>query len=568
VQLILREYLASLNERNELDALLPDLLSQMGLEVFSKPGIGSRQYGVDIAAYGSIDGEVSKVYLFSVKGGDLGRKDWNSGSVQDLQPSLDEIITVYIPTHLPSEYKNFPIEICICFGGDLNENVRLNVTQYEERNSTDLISFSEWGGEKVALYIEKYLLKEELVPKKFRRLLGKSLALLDEPDVSHKNFLKLIQMLIDVDIQKGSEVVKAIRQLNIVLWILFSWCRESGNLESAYLASELTLLYAWDLSKPYLEKKSKAANAIRKTLNAIQCLNYQISMSYVDTKIVPHTNKLYALSNAVAPSCNVDVNLKMFDILGRLSLTGLWASWFIQHLPQEDVELCQKARHELRQYQDAVKQLINNNPILLTPYKDDQAIDITIAFCFLALSQENDKYIHDWLLTLVERIGFNFRTHSHYPCNLNSYHELIEYPIEKTAQYREEITAGSILYPYLAMFSALLGFDDVYGKVQELKTELLSHCNFQIWYPDEMTESDLYLNKSNHGATLSDVCIDKGKEEFLEQLFTECDESNSFDELTANKFGRWPLVFVACRHYRVPVPIHFLKDAGVASGEL
>jgi len=146
VQLILREYLASLNERNELDALLPDLLSQMGLEVFSKPGIGSRQYGVDIAAYGSIDGEVSKVYLFSVKGGDLGRKDWNSGSVQDLQPSLDEIITVYIPTHLPSEYKNFPIEICICFGGDLNENVRLNVTQYEERNSTDLISFSEWGG--------------------------------------------------------------------------------------------------------------------------------------------------------------------------------------------------------------------------------------------------------------------------------------------------------------------------------------------------------------------------------------------------------------------------------------
>lgn len=168
----------------------------------------------------------------------------------------------------------------------------------------------------------------------------------------------------------------------------------------------------------------------------------------------------------------------------------------------------------------------------------------------------------------MERIDFNFRTHNHYPCNLNSYHELIEYPIEKTTQYREEITAGSILYPYLAMFSALLGFDDVYEKVQTLKTELLPHCNFQIWYPDEMTESDLYLNKSNHGATLSNVLIDRGKEEFLEQLFTECDESSSFDNLTANKFGRWPLVFVACRHYRVPVPVQFLKNVGAASGEL
>ena len=44
MKLIIREYLAGLRERDELDALLPDLLSQMGLDVFSKPAVGGRHW--------------------------------------------------------------------------------------------------------------------------------------------------------------------------------------------------------------------------------------------------------------------------------------------------------------------------------------------------------------------------------------------------------------------------------------------------------------------------------------------------------------------------------------------
>ncbi len=68
MKLLIRQYLASLKEGGELDALLPDILSQMGLEVFLKPGIGSRQYGVDVGAYGKLsEDSENKVYLFSVK---------------------------------------------------------------------------------------------------------------------------------------------------------------------------------------------------------------------------------------------------------------------------------------------------------------------------------------------------------------------------------------------------------------------------------------------------------------------------------------------------------------------
>ena len=56
MKLIIRQYLAGLRERNELDAVLPGLLSQMGLTVYSRPGRGTRQDGVDVGAVGSIDG--------------------------------------------------------------------------------------------------------------------------------------------------------------------------------------------------------------------------------------------------------------------------------------------------------------------------------------------------------------------------------------------------------------------------------------------------------------------------------------------------------------------------------
>jgi hypothetical protein len=37
----------------------------MGLEVFLKPSVGSRQYGVDVGAFGKLSSESeSKVYLF------------------------------------------------------------------------------------------------------------------------------------------------------------------------------------------------------------------------------------------------------------------------------------------------------------------------------------------------------------------------------------------------------------------------------------------------------------------------------------------------------------------------
>lgn len=125
MKLILKQYLASLKERKELDAVLPDLLSCMGMNVIISPTRGVKEYGVDIAAVGKINNdEEEKVYLFSVKSGNLTRDTWNGNADQALRPSLDEIQDSFILCRLPSEHRDKKIVICLCFGGDVNSGIR------------------------------------------------------------------------------------------------------------------------------------------------------------------------------------------------------------------------------------------------------------------------------------------------------------------------------------------------------------------------------------------------------------------------------------------------------------
>ncbi|WP_256823158.1 MULTISPECIES: hypothetical protein [unclassified Pseudomonas] len=559
MKLIIREYLSSLKERGELDALLPDLLSQMGLDVFSKPGVGGRQYGIDVAAVGSIDGAPETVYLFSVKSGNLGRTDWNNTD-QALRPSLDEIQDVYIQTHLPLEHRDKPIEICLCFGGNIKETVRLEVSSYIKRHTKDNLRFSEWDGERLANLIEKHFLREELLPENCRKLLRKSLAILDEPEASHGFFKELVGLVLDVDRCNPEKVLMASRQLYICLWILYSWCREQGNIESAYLSSEFAVLQGWDATKAHTQGTIKICRAVTAIYGAIRSLQLQISIQYITSVIMPRTSNLHALSAAIRGSASIDVNLKLFDILGRLAIAGLHLCWLFERYSQEqrETEIGKSTVQQIVTLQQVMANMIENNPELNSPVKDDHAIDIVLAFWFMGLDFGVDNNSAEWLQQIVTGSMFRLAIKSTYPCNLSEYHELIHHP-RADSGYFEEVTAGSILYPSLAMLCALTAADESYNNIRGLKSEVLQHCNFQIWFPDAASEDNFLSGKAAHGATLSHVKIPSDKFEYLRAIFDEADLSSSFYRLSAIERSQFPLLLIACRYYRYPIPVHFFK---------
>ena len=69
MKLIFREYLASLKERGELDVIMPDLLSELGFTVISRPAIGTKQHGVDVVAVSPDSDGNRSIHLISIKPG-------------------------------------------------------------------------------------------------------------------------------------------------------------------------------------------------------------------------------------------------------------------------------------------------------------------------------------------------------------------------------------------------------------------------------------------------------------------------------------------------------------------
>lgn len=250
MQLILEQYLSSLKERGELDTILPMLLSEMGLNVLSKPtNPGVRQYGVDVEAVGNIGDEEEKLYLFTIKRGNITRSNWDDDTNQSLRKSLNEIIDVYITKHLPTEHKDKKIIICICFGGIVTEDARENVRTYKERNTTDTVSFEDWNGGYLADKIQKYLFNENLLKDESRANLRKTLAILDNPKYSSAYYRSLLNSIIQDSAENNPDrSLQIIRQISICQSIVFSWSRDINNLEAAYLCSELSILYAWEIS--------------------------------------------------------------------------------------------------------------------------------------------------------------------------------------------------------------------------------------------------------------------------------------------------------------------------------
>jgi hypothetical protein len=134
MRLILTEYINSLKEDGELDKLIQDILRAYQIEIFSRPEKG-RQYGVDIYAVGKDfeDGNKKKVFLITVKQGDLDRQNWNVHQ-NSVQQSVDEIRTVFVRSNLAPQHKKLPIKIVVAFNGMIKQSVQQNWRGYTESN--------------------------------------------------------------------------------------------------------------------------------------------------------------------------------------------------------------------------------------------------------------------------------------------------------------------------------------------------------------------------------------------------------------------------------------------------
>ncbi|MGY3032621.1 hypothetical protein ACVIIV_001791 [Bradyrhizobium sp. USDA 4354] len=574
MKLVIREYLASLRERGELDAVLPDLLTELGFTVYSRPARGTRQYGVDVAAVGAGRDGVRRVHLFSVKSGDLDRAEWNTASPQSLRPSLDEILDHYIASRIPPEYAELPIAICLTFGGAIDEQVRAEVTGYMSRNTTERISYEEWNGDRLANVILAGILREGLLPAALRSHLRKSAAMVEEPDIALDHFGRLLRAIADAPGASPAARLSQARLINICLWIMFVWAREANNVEAPYRASERAYLEVWHLLKGDVARSGKVAEAAGLVINELAELHFKIWDELFETKILPHADVRHALSSAVGSHAALDVNLKLFELVGRLALRGLWLVWqlappygpivlsndYLQTVPTAIAESTRETVERIDRLCQRLAQIVGNNRALLSPVGDWQAIDIGLAFTLLACRPAAHAAIDEWSEELAKRSIFAFKTHGRYPITSRSYWDLVDHPSDRSEEYSQGSTEGSTLYPMLALWAAARNKQELFDELASFKAQSLGHCTFQAWLPDEDSEDNLYLGRDNHGASLTGVPVTKGTRDTLDFVLEEVTSNPHYDRLSAVRLGHWPIVLMACRCHRLPVPPHVWRD--------
>jgi hypothetical protein len=205
--------------------------------------------------------------------------------------------------------------------------VRDNVTLFTKAHTTDRISFEEWNGDYMAGLLAEGVLREQLVDKSLRASFQKAVAMVDEPEIAFKHFSVLVRRLCAVDGKTPRQRATIIRQIYICLWVLFVWARDAGNLESPYHVSELAILQTWHLIREDVGKSTKAAEEVSTAFNELVNLHFLIWDALLGEKILPFVEAQHAVSAAVDSAAAVDVNVKLFEILGRVGMRGLWMLW-------------------------------------------------------------------------------------------------------------------------------------------------------------------------------------------------------------------------------------------------
>lgn len=557
---ILTQYLSSLKESGELDAILPDVLRERGFSIYSEPQKGAKQYGVDLAAVG-IDPKTDQetLFLITIKSGDLNKGNWNSDSTA-VRQSLDQILGTYVKHFVPKDLEDKPINVVVCIGGTVQQSVRLEVTDfYNEKMKTSNISITEWNGDVLAEMLLGGVMSESIFPPPFQSAFRKTISMIEEPDTCLRYFRKLLHLIYKNEPKTAKERLRAARQVYLATWVVFSWARDVQNIEAAYRISSLATLHLWHWCNPMFGK-TKLKTQLVDVMQSMLGLETQISSAYNDTHIKPFASSLDLLSESVNSPSNVDVNLNLFEALGRVSLFGLWLQCR-RMLVREDAsdetsdKLYQGFDFEIKNVSNLICDMISNNLTLHAPIRDDHAIEITLTCMFFELNNDLES-IRNWVKKVTISSVVNHETDRQYPCIYTSYPDLVKHP-QLVEGYKQKATSGSVLYPTLAVWLAKLNEIDTFRQLSEFYSLYMQHSTWQLWEPDEATEQNLYLNSNIHGKCVCNINVSSAEQALFKQLEDEIAKSDDFNKLSAIRYDHWPIVLMACRLFRLPVPIHF-----------
>lgn len=555
MRLIVSQFLRTLRERDEFDRLLPDLLVAMGYVPLSKPQTGVRQFGVDLAAVGKspVDG-ADELLLFVIKRGDVGRRDWDNGEPTSIRPSLNEVLDVYLTKLVAPEHASLRKTVVLATTGDIKQDVETNWTAYKEQNAARA-SFDFWGGDRVADLIESHMLDEHLFAAADRSDLRRALALAGDVEYDLRDLKRLLlrQLGLNPDGSLNNAPVeskalsKAVRRVHLASQICVHWAQIEGDSRQALSIAELTLLWTWHRVM-LLDVQSRPQ--LYDEISEIWRSYSQAAHCYFEV-IQPHMVVRDGMAGYSAEGSEFAIVL--FEHIGLMATIGL--SCRLEPVSDEEHRRINIANADAAA--NALCALISNNPAAASPRLDGHAIDIGLGLMFLAITGKVEE-AKTWLAEIAKRLDYCFKSKRRFPVASDSLEDLVALEVNPGDAARvEELMNASWCLATVAAWCAILGLDDHYMMLsQNSKADYPNVCA-QLWHPSQGWQEKWYFGGAlDSGDAEAPYALPDDLIEMRKRIsdFLKRDEYDWVASSPSRIIGLWPIDFIACRHFRMPVP--------------
>ena len=558
MRLILSQYLRTLKERDEFDRLLPDILMSMGYVPVSKPQTGVRQYGVDLAAVGvSPDDGAKELLCLVIKRGDIGRNEWDTGP-QSVRQSLNEVLDVYLNTHIEPSHESLKKVVVLATTGDLKQEVQINWDSYAQEHS-GRATLKFWGGDQISTFIKQYMLNEHIFDEEDRLDLRKALALAGELDYDQKHLHRLFRRVLKLaddgtlvtKTKRGKDLVKALRVVSLSAQVFARWSEDEGNIKHALLAMERALLWSWH--RIQLEPVKKRGQYLGEFGQLLWYSYFGTARRYIE-KLQPYCYVKDGFSGYSSDSA--ELSLVVLEQIGILSSIGL--ACILVAPPTKT----QEGMFENSQVvADALSAVLENNAVSGSPRFDSNVIDIILGFILLVLTGrvlDAEK----WLGQLVKRIDYAYKVKRDFPVCTDSIDDLVALDVFGEEGLRAKLMKMSWLLPTLAGWAVIFGRDDLYELVtKNVKNEYPEVC-LQLWHPTAQDiPKHLYWGQAQYhcGESEAPILLPETAGDYRAQMeaLLKSVRHNVLATSTAGLAGIVALDIIAYRHFRTPVAPFF-----------
>lgn len=479
-QEIIKQFIASLREDDELDFIFPLLLERMGFRVLSTPrqSKGQSQYGRDVIAIKKLNG-VQTLYLFELKG--FGAKDINDRTLNEPDGLIESLraskYTMFEDASIPA-LNSYPRQYVFVHNGLVEANALPTLngfikTEFPEGN------FEGWDLGILTSLFSKYLFDETLLADdESYRLFKKTLVLLDAEENDFSDLVALVDLQVEkMDSSKNENRRKLLNffaTLRLIVSMVYFYSRESQNIYPAKFCADTIVLKAWAwILRGGREKKTSTL----KLFNGLVMQQMQIYEEYVN-KVLRFANFPKGLYSFQASQTeHIFYPLRCYDFLGDLI-------YFYELTEAYGADLNKVGQTRM----DALKAIIRNNTACTMPLLDTHSIPVLMVFKYIAFrgkTQDDTDCLGGFVVDTIINMSLRYRRQKMWPEMSGNRMALAKSLVEKIEDY---CCDSSLLILWLFELSAYLNIPELYSTFKKVVEE--SKVNLQVAYP-EVGEHDI-----------------------------------------------------------------------------